>query len=95
MEADRASILAALEKVQPGDTVRFAPGTYLVGKLIRVDVPRVTLLGHPDGTTLRGCHPDDFVEANVALFACNGLELAGEHQTVRDLAFEPHHETFE
>jgi parallel beta-helix repeat protein len=87
-EEDRASILAALEEVRPGGTVQFAPGTYLVGELIRVTTSDVTLLGHPDGTILRGCHPSDFVEFMVAGFACNGLELAGGRQTVRDLTFE-------
>jgi pimeloyl-ACP methyl ester carboxylesterase len=87
-EADRASILVALEAVRPDGTVQFAPGTYLVGELIRVTTSDVTLLGHPNGTTLRGCHPGAFVEIMVALFACNGLELAGGRQTVRDLTFE-------
>jgi hypothetical protein len=49
----RAKPLAALDQVQPGGTILFAPGTYLVGELIRVTVPGVTLQGHPDGTTLR------------------------------------------
>jgi parallel beta-helix repeat protein len=87
-EADRASILAALEQVEPGGTVQFAAGRYLVGEIIRVDVPRVTLLGHPDGTTLRGCDPDAFSEFPAAVFACNGFELTGGHQTVRNLTFE-------
>jgi acyl-homoserine-lactone acylase len=87
-DSDRASISAALERAGAGDVVRFAPGTYLVGELIRVTTSGVTLLGHPDGTTLRGCAPEEFVDADVALFACNGLELAGGHQTVRDLTFE-------
>lgn len=54
---DRASILAALEKVEPGGTVQFAPGTYLSGEIIHVTVPGITLLGHPEGTILRGCDP--------------------------------------
>jgi acyl-homoserine-lactone acylase len=87
-ETDRASILAALGQAGPGDVVRFAAGTYLVGELIRVTTSHVTLIGHPDGTTLRGCAPEDFVDADVALFACNGIELAGGQQTVRDLTFE-------
>jgi parallel beta-helix repeat protein len=86
--ADRASIIAALERAGPGDVVQFAPGTYVLGELIRVTTSNVTLLGHPDGTTLRGCAPEEFVDADVALFACNGLELAGGRQTVRDLTFE-------
>jgi hypothetical protein len=87
-EADRASIIAALEQVPPGGTVQFAAGTYMVGEMIRVAVPRVTLLGHTAGTTLRGCDPDAFTEFPAAVFACNGLELTGGHQTVRNLTFE-------
>jgi hypothetical protein len=90
VEQDRASILAALEEVRPGGTVQFAPGTYLIGfdtpfnfDFIRVTVPRITLLGHPAGTTLRGCNPEEFV-----FVGCNGLELTGGHQTVRNLTFE-------
>jgi|GEM_PF-246704 len=87
-ETDRRSIVAAFEQVQPGGTVRFAAGTYRIGEIIRVAVPRVTLLGHPEGTTLRGCDPDAFSEFPAAVFACNGLELTGGHQTVRNLTFE-------
>jgi parallel beta-helix repeat protein len=87
-ETDRASILAALEEVRIGGTIQFAPGTYLVGELIRVTTSDITLLGHPDGTILRGCHPGDFVEVTIAGFACNGLELAGGRQSVRNLTFE-------
>lgn len=56
-EADRASILAALERVEADGTFQFAPGTYLVGEVVPLETPRVTLLGHPDGTTLRGNDP--------------------------------------
>jgi proline iminopeptidase len=87
-ETDRASIHAALEQVHPGGVIRFAPGTYLIGELIRVTVPGITLQGHPDGTTLRGCEPEEFVAMQVALYACNGLELTGGRQTVRGLTFE-------
>jgi hypothetical protein len=51
--ADRANIVAALERVGPGGTVQFAPGIYAVGTLIAVTTPGVTLLG--EGTVLRGC----------------------------------------
>jgi parallel beta-helix repeat protein len=88
LRADRASILAALERLQPGGTVQFAPGTYLIGEMIRVTEPRVTLLGHADGTTLRGCDPEDFADMETAMELCNGLELAGARQTVRGLTFE-------
>lgn len=87
-ETDRASILGALDGVEPGGTVLFGPGTYLLGEFIRVSVPRVTLQGHPDGTTLRGCDPADYPEYQVQLYACNGLELAAGHQTVRNLTIE-------
>jgi len=90
-ETDRASILAALEVVQLGETVQFAPGTYLMGgEIIRVTVPRITLQGHPEGTTLRGCNPDEFPMEDPFEFGnnCNGIELAGGWQTVRDLTFE-------
>jgi hypothetical protein len=90
VDIDRASIIAALEAVQPGGTVQFAPGTYVIGieglfEWIRVTVPRVTLQGHPDGTTLQGCHPDG---DPVFLGGCVGLQLVGGRQTVRDLTFE-------
>jgi parallel beta-helix repeat protein len=90
-ELDRASILAALERVRPGGTVQFAAGTYLMGgEIIRVSVPRVTLLGHPEGTTLRGCDPGEFPSEGRAEFGdqCNGLELAGGWETVRDLSVQ-------
>jgi hypothetical protein len=96
--ADRASIVAALEGAEPGATILFAPGTYLVGDLIRVETPRLTLLGHPDGTTLRGCEPDTYevIEARLVRGApepgdwpaCGLLELTGGHVTVRGLTFE-------
>jgi parallel beta-helix repeat protein len=89
-ETDRASILAALEKVRAGGTILFAAGTYLIGELIRVKTQRITLLGHPDGTTLRGCDPAEEAERR-ARFACHGLELTGGHQTVRNVTFERAH----
>lgn len=86
-ETDRANIIAALEEVQSGGTVRFDPGTYVIGSntlsVIDVTTPGITLLGHPGGTTLRGCDPDRFEPDN-----CNGLELTGGHQSVRDITFE-------
>jgi erythromycin esterase len=90
-ETDRASILAALAEVEPGGIVQFAPGTYLIGPIISVKVPRVTLLGHPDGTTLRGCNPDDMGPREYARAHCMGLELAGGHQTIRGFTFEYGH----
>jgi hypothetical protein len=88
-ETDRGSIEGALGQVEPGGTVLFAPGLYRLGPMIRVDVPRVTLLGHPGGTTLRGCDPEEFVgDPMVDALACHGLELAAPEQTVRGLTIE-------
>jgi non-heme chloroperoxidase len=101
-DADRASILAALGQVRPGGTVQFAPGTYLVGELIPVSMGRLTLLGHPKGTTLRGCDPAGYEEmehaaaratdAGVARFAassrCGAFQLTGGHVAILDLTFE-------
>jgi len=83
---DRASILAALDQVHPGGTVLFAPGTYLVGELIRITVPGVILQGHADGTTLRGCDPEDLPDLDPRF--CDGMFLGAARQTVRGLTFE-------
>jgi len=97
------SILAALEQVRPGGTVQFGAGTYLVGPLIRVDVPRITLAGHSTGTTLRGCDPSEYekmewavepafaadpASAAAVVARCGMFELTGGHVTVRDITFE-------
>jgi parallel beta-helix repeat protein len=85
---DRASILDALERVRPGGTVQFAPGTYLIGGIIRIPTDEITLLGHTRGTVIRGCEPEAFPEPPAVFFACHGFELAGARQTVRNLTFE-------
>lgn len=90
-ETDRTSILAALEEIEPGGTIQFAPGTYLMGgEIIRITVPNITLMGHPDGTTLRGCNPGEFSMEDIKGFGnnCNGLELYAGGQSVLDLTFE-------
>ena len=56
-ETDRASILAALAQAGPGDVIQFAPGIYVVGEIIPIETAELTILGHGDGTTLRGCDP--------------------------------------
>jgi parallel beta-helix repeat protein len=68
-ETDRASILAAVDRVLPGGTMQFAPGTYLVGRMISIATPGVTLLAHPDGTTLRGCDAEGFDEVGRGMVA--------------------------
>jgi parallel beta-helix repeat protein len=100
-EADRASILAALERVMPGGTIQFEPGTYLVGEIIPISIPRITILGHPEGTILRGCElaayeemsrdlsrARDWSESWAAMSRCGVLELTGGRVTVRNLTFE-------
>jgi pimeloyl-ACP methyl ester carboxylesterase len=103
-EADRASILAALGQVRPGGTVQFGSGRYLVGPIIRIDTPGITLLGHAEGTVLRGCELDDyeameraFIEAfqlhgfevdHTILQRCGQLHLTGGNVTVRAITFE-------
>lgn len=87
-EIDRASILSALEEAEPGGTIQFSPGTYLVGKGISVTIPKITLLGHPEGTIIRGCEPEKMEDREFATVNCNGLELAGSNQTVRGFIFE-------
>jgi hypothetical protein len=101
MDTDRASILAALEAVRPGGVVQFAPGTYLVGEVVQAGTRGVTLLGHPGGTTLRGCDPAELEElereaaragdlpTRIAIVRrCGMLELTGGRWTVSNLTFE-------
>ncbi len=89
-ETDRASIQAAVEQVEPGGTIQFAPGTYLIGAGIRIEVARLTLRGHPQGTTLRGCDPVEFATFALSELSenCDGLRLLAGHQSVYDLTFE-------
>jgi pimeloyl-ACP methyl ester carboxylesterase len=86
-DTDRSSILAALEQVEPGGTIQFAPGTYLLGGFIPVSVSGVTLLGHPSGTTLLGCDPAMAPPPDPRV-RCNTLALIGSRQVVRNLTFE-------
>jgi hypothetical protein len=84
---DRASIQAALDAAGPGGTIQFAAGTYEIGLAepfsgIEIPVPGLALLGHPDGTTLRGCAP-----AEIAFALCEGLWLNGGGQTIRRIEF--------
>lgn len=59
-EADRGAILAALEQADAGARIQFQEGTYLIGDIISVPHADITLLAHPDGTTLRGCEPEKY-----------------------------------
>lgn len=91
-DSDRANVQAAFDAVQPGGTVLFSPGTYLLGAGARLTVPDVNVLGHPDGTVLRGCDPEAFTvdtsESLSLVFGCTGLYVQAERQTVRGLTFE-------
>lgn len=51
-------------------------------------MPLITLKGHEDGTVIRGCAPEDFVEVEEAFVACNWFHLASRRQTVVGLTFE-------
>ncbi len=85
---DRESILKAMEQVKPGGVVQFAPGTYKIGPMIPVITSDITLLGHPEGTVIRGCDPEEFTSMETAVFDCHGIELRGARQTVRNLTLE-------
>jgi parallel beta-helix repeat protein len=98
-DTDRANVVAALERIRPGGTIQFAPGTYLIGDIITVSIPWIAFRGHPDGTTLRGCEPAeyDLVAKEAASAAdggwitasrCGTFQLTAGHVTVRDLTFE-------
>jgi len=90
---DRASIAVALGQAKPGDTIRFAAGTYEVGPIVRVATPNLTLVGHPDGTTLRGgdfdpaAGYDQFGDDDDAFEAIGVLHLFEGGTTVRSLTF--------
>lgn len=94
---DRAAVQAAFDAVTPEGTVQFATGTYLLGRGADLTVPDVTVLGHPDGTVLRGCAPDRFDlpaegDAMAALGSvadgCTGLYVLADRQTIRGLTFD-------
>ncbi|HUE76347.1 MAG TPA: alpha/beta fold hydrolase [Longimicrobiales bacterium] len=91
-DSDRANVQTAFDAVQPGGTVLFSPGTYLLGAGARLTVPDVNVLSHPEGTVLRGCDPEAFSrdESEVVqiVFGCTGLYVQAERQTIRGLTFE-------
>lgn len=91
-EVDRANVQAAFDAVQPGGVVLFASGSYLLGAGARLTIPDVTILGHPEGTVLRGCDPEAFTAEAYAsgsvVFECTGLYIQAERQTIRGLTFE-------
>lgn len=96
-ETDRTAVQAAFDSVRPGGTVQFAQGTYLLGEGARLTVPDVTVLGHPEGTVLRGCDPEglEFPDAQGVdldpfpiVRGCTGLFVEADRQTIRGLTLE-------
>jgi hypothetical protein len=81
--ADVESILAAVAVAEPGSTIQFAQGRYVLdsARQIVVSVPGVTLRGHSAGTTIRGVF--GFNSELSGNFLMNG-----GRQTVRGLTFE-------
>jgi len=81
---DLVSIDTALSLAGPGDVIQFDQGTYVIGRPwpgTEVQIERLTLVGHPDGTTLRGGPVIDY--SNPQAFA-----FRAPKQTVRRLRFE-------
>ena len=58
----------------------------------RLSVPDVTVLGHPEGTVLRGCNPEAFdvkeEEVATVVFGRTAIYIQAERQTIRGLTFE-------
>jgi hypothetical protein len=92
MAQDRAAVQAVFDSVRPGQTIEFAAGRYVLGAGVRLTVPDVTIIGHPDGTVLRGCEPAAFdvtpADVRNTVFNCAGFYIQAERQTVRGLTFE-------
>jgi len=85
---DRPNIEAAIAASNPGDEIRFGAGTYVIGLEppspgIVVDVAGLTLIGSPEGTTIRGGE----VPPDPALFQL-GLRLHAPRIRVARLGFE-------
>lgn len=85
---DRDLILKAFEQAKSGSVVQFAQGTYVLGGTIRVEESNLILLGHPDGTILRGCDPAEFTDPVQAILNCGSFELAGPGQQMRGFTIE-------
>jgi hypothetical protein len=87
--ADSTALSAALDAAKPGDTVRFAAGTYVIGN-VEVGTDELTLRGDSAGTVLRGCAPEEQKRlGEEGFFAqCDGLALTGARQRVHALTFE-------
>lgn len=91
-DRDRGNVQAVFDSVRAGETVVFDAGMYVLGEGVHLRVPDVTVLGHPEGTVLRGCDPEAFEvdeeEFLSVVFGCTGFFVQAERQTIRDLTFE-------
>jgi len=91
-KTDRKNIQTAFDAVQPGGVVQFGQGIYLLGAGARLTVPDVTVLGHPEGTIIKGCNSDAFEveesQIGSVVFGCTGFYIQAERQTIRGLTFE-------
>ena len=87
--ADSAAVRTAVDAAKPGDTVRFAAGTYVIGN-VEVGTDDLTLRGDSAGTVLQGCPPEEQKRLGEKAFfgQCNGLGLTGARQRVHALTFE-------
>jgi pimeloyl-ACP methyl ester carboxylesterase len=96
VESDRVRVQDAFDRVRPGGVVAFASGTYVLGEGARLNVPDVTVLGHSDGTVLRGCDPERFEfpegfgmdDVGAVALGCTGLFVLADRQTIRGLTFD-------
>lgn len=87
-DEDRELIISKIKQAKPGDIILFSPGTYRIGRLIDIDIPEITLLGHEEGTIIRGCEPDGFKEHAQSVIECGGFELIANSQTIKNFIFE-------
>lgn len=88
---DLAVVADAFERVEPGGTIVFAAGSYLIGSEgVVLRTPGVKLQGHPDGTTLLGCTVEERADPGMGYFweVCDGLILGAEAPRVSGLRFD-------
>lgn len=87
-DEDRELIISKVKQAKPGDIILFSPGTYRIGPVIDIDVPEITLLGHKEGTIIKGCEPDEFKEHAQSVIECGGFQLVADSQTIKNFIFE-------
>jgi nitrous oxidase accessory protein len=75
------SIIKALSRAAPGDTIHLKPGTFAGGLV--VDVPGLTIEGEP-GAVLQGSGAGDAIRINAPDVAIRGLTIRGSGLTLID-----------